>query len=227
MFNRFKANAGIAPGKIFDPQGHNSPHGRLIQGVADPGRMGDGRHVVGVVVAPTATSTTAAAGDGEQDENDGQSKIKLKVNGEFVEAIRLDGDGDGGGSNNGGFSTFVIKDVDLSAGDDISLAAWGDGKEFVRIDNIVLEGQDQEALERTGITGVSPPRSTQRVPQCSTASRMNARTFSLSSSLRKIGTIATWTGATFGGSTRPSSSECAMISAPTWRVDMPQEVCQT
>ncbi|MEM7211893.1 MAG: SdrD B-like domain-containing protein [Pseudomonadota bacterium] len=79
-----------------------------------------------------------------QDENDGQSMIKLKVNGVEVEAIRLDNDSDGGGSNNGGFSTYVIKDVDLSAGDDISIAAWGDGYEFVRIDNIVLEGHDQE-----------------------------------------------------------------------------------
>lgn len=79
-----------------------------------------------------------------QDENDGQSVIKLKVNGQFVEAIRLDADSDGGGSNDGGFSTYVIKDVDLSAGDDISIKAFGDGYEFVRIDNIVLEGQDQE-----------------------------------------------------------------------------------
>ncbi len=78
-----------------------------------------------------------------QDEDDGQSVIKLKVGGEFVEAIRLDADTDGGGSNNGGFSTYVIKDVAIQNGEDVAIKAWGDGKEFVRIDNIVLEGQDQ------------------------------------------------------------------------------------
>ncbi len=78
-----------------------------------------------------------------QDENDGQSVIRLKVGGEFVDAIRLDADTDGGGSNNGGFSTYVIKDVAIQNGEDVTLKARGDGKEFVRIDNIVLEGQDQ------------------------------------------------------------------------------------
>ncbi len=78
-----------------------------------------------------------------QDENDGQSVIKLKVGNQIVDAIRLDSDSDGGGSNNGGFSTYVIKDVAIESGQDVTLKAYGDDYEFVRIDNIVLEGQDQ------------------------------------------------------------------------------------
>lgn len=77
-----------------------------------------------------------------QDENDGQSLIKLKVNGHVVEAIRLDADSDGGGSNNGGFSTYVIQDVALNTGDDLTIAAWGDYHEYVRIDKIDLIGED-------------------------------------------------------------------------------------
>jgi len=78
-----------------------------------------------------------------QDENDGQSIIKLKVNGAFVEAVRLNGDTDGGGSNDDGFSTYVIKDVAIQNGDYVTLKARGDGGEYVRIDNLVLEGQDE------------------------------------------------------------------------------------
>ena len=33
-------------------------------------------------------------------------------------------------------------------------------------------------------------------------------------------------GASFGGNTRPLSSECVMMSAPIKRVDTPQEVAQ-
>jgi serine-aspartate repeat-containing protein C/D/E len=87
-----------------------------------------------------------------QDENDGQSKIKLLVNGHFVEAIRLDRDSDGGGSDDGGFSTYVIQDVELKTGDDLTLAVWGDGGEFVRIDKIDLEGED------TTIVTPEPPK---------------------------------------------------------------------
>ena len=47
-----------------------------------------------------------------------------------------------------------------------------------------------------------------------------------SSSLRQIGTTTTWTGARRGGTTRPSSSECAMIKAPIKRVEEPHEVVQ-
>ncbi|MBQ4824461.1 carboxypeptidase regulatory-like domain-containing protein [Leisingera sp. HS039] len=79
-----------------------------------------------------------------QDENDGQSVIKLQVNGQTVEAIRLDGDTDGSGSNDGGFSSYVIKDVSLQNGDTVKIKAKGDDYEYVRIDNIVLEGQDRQ-----------------------------------------------------------------------------------
>ncbi|MBO9398594.1 cadherin-like domain-containing protein [Shimia sp. R9_2] len=78
-----------------------------------------------------------------QDEKDGQSVIKLKVGGQVVEAVRLDADTDGWGSNDGGFSTYVIKDVAIESGQDVTLKAFGDDYEYVRIDNIVLEGQDQ------------------------------------------------------------------------------------
>ncbi len=81
-----------------------------------------------------------------QDEDDGQSIIKLKVGGELVEAVRLDGDTDGGGSNNGGFSTYVIKDVAIENGESLAIKVRGDGGEYVRIDNIVLEGQDQRQV---------------------------------------------------------------------------------
>lgn len=81
-----------------------------------------------------------------QDEDDGQSTIKLKVNGQFVEAIRLDADSDGRGSNDGGFSTYIIKDVSLQSGDNVAIKAKGDGYEYVRIDNIVLEGQDKREV---------------------------------------------------------------------------------
>lgn len=77
-----------------------------------------------------------------QDENDGRSTIKLLIDGQYVTAIRLDRDTDGAGSDCGGFSTFVIRDVKVDCGDQIKLAVWSDGGEFVRIDNIKLEGQD-------------------------------------------------------------------------------------
>ena len=47
------------------------------------------------------------------------------------------------------------------------------------------------------------------------------------SSFPVIGTITTWIGASFGGSTRPLSSPCAMISAPIRRVETPHEVAHT
>ena len=77
-----------------------------------------------------------------QDENDGQSTIKLLVNGVYVDAVKLDADTDGGGSNDGGFSTYVIQDVDINHGDKIKLVVYGDSGEYVRIDKIDLEGED-------------------------------------------------------------------------------------
>mmetsp|Transcript_18280 Transcript_18280/g.26684 ORF Transcript_18280/g.26684 Transcript_18280/m.26684 type:complete len:215 (+) Transcript_18280:236-880(+) len=38
-----------------------------------------------------------------------------------------------------------------------------------------------------------------------------------------IGTMTTCTGATFGGKTRPASSECVIINAPMRRVDTPHD----
>jgi hypothetical protein len=38
--------------------------------------------------------------------------------------------------------------------------------------------------------------------------------------------IATWVGASRGGTRSPASSPCAMISPPTIRVELPHEVCQ-
>ena len=81
-----------------------------------------------------------------QDENDGQSLVRIKVNGVLVDAIRLDGDTDGGGSNNGGFSTFVIKDVELSPGDEIMIWSDANGGEYVRIDKLEFEGKDKEVV---------------------------------------------------------------------------------
>ena len=42
-----------------------------------------------------------------------------------------------------------------------------------------------------------------------------------------IGTTTTWNCAKRGGTTKPRSSECAMISAPTSRVETPHEVAHT
>ncbi len=81
-----------------------------------------------------------------QDENDGQSTIMFKVDGQLVQAIKLNRDSDGSGSDNGGFSTYVIKDVAIEDGDKIQLWVDGDGGEFVRIDNIKLLGHDMETL---------------------------------------------------------------------------------
>lgn len=81
-----------------------------------------------------------------QDECDGQSKLKLYVNGQYVDMVVLNRNGDGGGHDDGGFSEFVIEGVDIKKGDKIELRAWSDGHEFVRIDNIVLEGQDREVI---------------------------------------------------------------------------------
>ncbi len=81
-----------------------------------------------------------------QDENDGQSLVRIKVNGVLIDAIRLDGDTDGGGSNNGGFSTFVIKDVELSPGDEIMIWSDANGGEYVRIDKLEFEGKDKEVV---------------------------------------------------------------------------------
>ncbi len=93
-----------------------------------------------------------------QDENDGQSKLKLFINGHWVEGkkIFLNNDNDGGGSNNGQFSTFVFEDVSIKSGDDLKIAAWGSGYEFVRIDKIELEGEDTEVYTpeptKSGVT---------------------------------------------------------------------------
>lgn len=81
-----------------------------------------------------------------QDECDGQSKLKLYVNGQYVDMVVLDQNGDGWGDNNGGFTEFTISGVEIQKGDKIELRAWSDGHEFVRIDNIVLEGQDREII---------------------------------------------------------------------------------
>jgi protocatechuate 3,4-dioxygenase beta subunit len=91
-----------------------------------------------------------------QDECDGRSVIKLFVGGQYVEAIRLDNDNNGGGSDNGYFSTFVIRDVAIHSGEQIKLKAWGDAVEFVRIDKIVLKGQDSvEIVEEPVKEGVT------------------------------------------------------------------------
>ncbi len=91
-----------------------------------------------------------------QDESDGQSLIKLLVGGHYVDAVRLDGDNNGGGSNNGGFSTYVIQDVEIDHGEQIKLVVHGDGGEFVRIDKIDLQGEDTTAYEpeptKAGVT---------------------------------------------------------------------------
>lgn len=91
-----------------------------------------------------------------QDENDGQSTIKLLVDGQYVDAIRLDRDSDGQGSDCGGFSTFVIRNVKLDACDQIKLSVCSNGGEFVRIDNIKLEGHDTTVLTpeptKSGVT---------------------------------------------------------------------------
>ena len=42
-----------------------------------------------------------------------------------------------------------------------------------------------------------------------------------------IGTITTCVGASFGGNTKPSSSECVIIKPPMRRVEAPQDVAHT
>mmetsp|Transcript_3309 Transcript_3309/g.11425 ORF Transcript_3309/g.11425 Transcript_3309/m.11425 type:complete len:270 (-) Transcript_3309:556-1365(-) len=59
------------------------------------------------------------------------------------------------------------------------------------------------------------------------STRASTASVPASSFFRVIGTTATWTGATRGGSTRPASSEWVMTSAPSSRVDTPQDVAQT
>ncbi|MEM9358764.1 MAG: hypothetical protein AAGB04_21495, partial [Pseudomonadota bacterium] len=71
-----------------------------------------------------------------QDESDGISHVEVFVDGHSVGTIRLDQDDDGRGSNNGGFSEFALKGVDIDQGDRIEIKAWKDGGEFVRIDKI-------------------------------------------------------------------------------------------
>mmetsp|Transcript_95751 Transcript_95751/g.239924 ORF Transcript_95751/g.239924 Transcript_95751/m.239924 type:complete len:201 (-) Transcript_95751:1073-1675(-) len=58
----------------------------------------------------------------------------------------------------------------------------------------------------------------------SAASKMDACN---SGSLENIGKMTTWVAANTGGSTRPSSSECTMMTAPMRRVDTPQDEAQT
>lgn len=80
-----------------------------------------------------------------QDENDGKSTIMVKVNGHLVDTIKLDGDGDGAGSDNGSFSEFIIENVQINEGDDISIWVDGDHGEWVRFDKLDLEGRDSFA----------------------------------------------------------------------------------
>ena len=81
-----------------------------------------------------------------QDENDGQSQVDLYVNGTYKGTVTLDKDDDGSGSDHGGFSTFVLKDVDMHKGDEIKLVVHGDHGEFVRFDKMVLEGKDEHVI---------------------------------------------------------------------------------
>jgi serine-aspartate repeat-containing protein C/D/E len=81
-----------------------------------------------------------------QDESDGQSTIMVKVNGNVVGTITLDRDSDGSGSNNGGFSEFVLEDIQISQGDVVQLWAQAQGGEYVRIDKIEL-CQDGEVCD--------------------------------------------------------------------------------
>jgi serine-aspartate repeat-containing protein C/D/E len=90
-----------------------------------------------------------------QDETDGQSSIMVKVNGVLVEAFKLDQQTDGGGSDNGGFSEFVIQDVDLSAGDEIMIWVDGDNCEWVRIDRIELCQDGEVCDEKLDFEGLN------------------------------------------------------------------------
>lgn len=89
--------------------------------------------------------TTFNGEDGEydlklfiQDESDGQSSVTVLVNGVAVGNVELDRDSDGGGSNNGGFSEFVVENLQIDKGDVVTLVVDGDGGEYVRLDKIEL-----------------------------------------------------------------------------------------
>ena len=72
-----------------------------------------------------------------------------------------------------------------------------------------------------------PPAAGRGPPSASFTFSMKASTAARSSGLRQIGTTTACTGASCGGSCRPWSSPCVMITPPISRVDTPHEVCQT
>ena len=96
----------------------------------------------------SSASTTFQGDAGEydlklfvQDESDGASKMYVYVNGKDVSGlIRLDQDNNGVGGRSDDFSTreITIEDLNLNAGDKITIWGYGKDGEFVRIDKIEL-----------------------------------------------------------------------------------------
>jgi hypothetical protein len=72
------------------------------------------------------------------DENDGKGAIEVYVNGTKVQTIKLDKNDDGNGDACSTFSDITIQDLNLKAGDVITLKGIGSCYEGVRIDKIKL-----------------------------------------------------------------------------------------
>ncbi|MBM7069071.1 SdrD B-like domain-containing protein [Actibacterium sp. 188UL27-1] len=99
-----------------------------------------------------ATDFNGSAGTYEvkirvQDETDGQGTIQLKVDGVVVATLDLDQDNNGGGSNNGGFSTRSFGDVEIPAGAEVEIVSFRSGGEYMRIDQLIFEGEGQATGE--------------------------------------------------------------------------------
>lgn len=72
------------------------------------------------------------------DENDGNGAIEVYVNGAKVKTVRLDKNDDGNGNACSTFSDITLQDLNLKAGDVITLKGIGSCYEGVRIDKITL-----------------------------------------------------------------------------------------
>lgn len=73
-----------------------------------------------------------------QDECDGESTLAVYVDGVLLSTLVLDANTDGGGSDNGSFSTLSLGTIEVPQGAEITIEAYRDGNEFIRIDSLCL-----------------------------------------------------------------------------------------
>lgn len=110
----------------------------------------DGANIVLTSSSGTASTTFAGATGiydmtiSYMDESDGKGAIDVFVNGVRVQRIYLNQNDDGKGGAGSTFSDFTIQDLNLKAGDVITLKGYGNCGEYARIDKIKICNDEPE-----------------------------------------------------------------------------------